>query len=279
MNTSVTITLSNEASSTVDDSVFVHLEQEEIFNELDMGGVYQMWINAKAGRSARNVNASQCDVAFQDDKVFFSIPFNVFPSSMTLPYALTVSYGEIAEESHVLQNETEFPVFFDRTDGINNNRIYTNVKFSEKTPCFNVDGSDRPSPDVTVGDTYFEVDDAVFWVLQGSGVENGYTHYVDFEISTKDEEGNDIAITSIESTVTVSWTGEDGETYTEQLTLEIPDCILNSLQLCNGKPSMVCHKCEGYILLVYFSTCTGEVLSTRKVDKYDNSNYWCEPLT
>ena len=71
-------------------------------------------------------------------------------------------------------------------------------------------------------------------------------------------------IANIEITVTVTWEQPDGTLGTDQLRLEIPQCVLDVLSFCPGGAPYYLLWCEkSSDRQVYYSGCTGEVISVR----------------
>ncbi len=241
-----------------------------------MGDVYEMWIRARSGISARNYNPGDCEVSITDDIATFSISFEVYPSDMDLNYNLIASFGELDPLREVVSERENFSIFFNKTDHVELEKIHEDVTFSWQTPFYLSNSTPIPTPLFTVNNTYISTEEAIFAVGMGNGIKKGYKHKVNFTIPLVDDDGNNLQIDSIDSTITASWNdGDDVET--EQLKLEIPECILNSLTLCEGKPNLVCHKCEGTKMLVYFSTCEEDtVIKADLVNLYERGeNKWC----
>lgn len=254
-------------------------QDDDVTGDIDMGDIYEMWMLARDGQSARNFKPpSPCNVKFTEDTASIKIYFNIYPSEMDLGYSLTTSLGTIAPEKEPLETVREFGFWFNNTNVISFDRVYKNMTFTQQSPCYSPQGHLKTTPKITVEREVAKTSEDIFLVGVASGQEQGYSHCVDIELDMKDEEGNYLEITEINCTITAVW-DNNTEDETAQLNLVIPQCILRALKLCGGKPSMVCHKCEGEILEVYFSTCDGEVILVRETDmNEEGENYWCETI-
>ena len=110
-------------------------------------------------------------------------------------------------------------------------------------------------------------DQEVHTALRGNGTAKGYRHTVTARFEKEGGAGT-LKIEDVSLTVTCTWTDENGETQTKQLSLAIPDCAERMLEFCengSGAGETTCGegRCDGRnVLVIYYNACkTDSVLA------------------
>lgn len=272
-NRSAGVTLSTGGTTTGE---WLTLTQELNENNLQMGDIYNMWILAKSGKSARNYKPGLCDVSFTDTQIFFSVEFYVFPSDLSLNYELVATQGVIRTERVSVEQYRSFGIFFDNTASMDVDRILEDVTMEQEMPVFSSKGELLIDAQPVISRDRISYGQSVLTALRVDGTEKGFKHTVDFTLTTVDELGNNLQIDNVDCTITASWQGLNETLDVETLKLDMPKCVDYALNLCEKKPNQLCKKCHGSVANVYYSTCDGEVIDVTIDSLYEpGEDRWC----
>lgn len=278
MNANITTQLQPKSTlAYTGDDKWLTLEQEGVSGRINTDDIYQMWLLAKSGISARTFSPRDCDVKFNSEEIIFRIYFYVFPSEEGLPYDLDATLGDVSG-GIVQESNREFGVFFDSSQQVTLSKVYEDVEFDYRSPCFNEYGEEIDIPEINVDKKSMYVDEQpIFLVAKATGVEKGFKHYVETTLPLYNDDGEKLKYEDIHCTITATWMN-NGVVENEQLELEIPDCVAFALAMCKGQPNLICYDCDGLYYYIYFSTCTGKVVSVVPTDIYEDQDFWCLPL-
>ncbi len=295
-NTSLSIQLSDSEGSS-SSGVILRLEQEERpIDAMTINDIYQMWLLAKAGISARTYKPYSSDVAFNGDYVTFSIGFYVWPIPANLPYGLSFNLREITPEqqeaeeeeitdgsefgfiteAEVLEKESQQTVVFPLNNRVEIDAVVQDLDYHWVTPVYNRLGALQPPPDITLVNNALIIPDDYFGAARVNLIQQGFRHEVQITLANINEDGQNIKIDDINITITATWQNLEGETETAELQLELPAALAAALRLCGNNHDRVCHDCDNYLVHVYYSICDGGVIDTKVID-LDGSGSWCLP--
>ena len=279
VNTAVSLTPSDEGTPEESGNVNVELEQdlpEE--DNLRLRDVYDMWILAKNGKTARSLKPNECPVKFTETTVTITLAFIVWPYPETTPYSLSATIGDISEQTS-LEREREESIVFPLAREVSFERLISNISYEWETPAYTDRGELRPNPTITVVRDMLTIPDPLFAVARVKFTETGHRYELEITLDNVDEEGNNIQITGLSPVITALWKDEEGNSQTTELTLELPQCVIDALKLCKAKPNMVCQGCNAYEYRVYFNACgDDDILEERLVELEKDGGHWCLPM-
>ncbi len=290
------ITLNYVSPESSAGEIWAHIEQIKppaILQYASLRDVYRLWLAAATGRSARAIRPEGCPVEFIGSKTHIYLGFYVWPSSDLLAYAVTAAQGELSSPAPIRKlREKSYLV-----DGDTLKLPYRmeDAEITWQTPCFLTDNTrlDADPEWISTG-TEIRFSEPVFGVCRVKGKACGMSYVCEMifdkevieddavpaaeDISnTKymvyDVNGyrsilpapvnlNSNKIENLQNTITTSWI-DDGRTVTEQLRLEIPDCVQSVLSFCPGEymtTEIICREVTDKV--VYYNGCTGEFLFT-----------------
>lgn len=268
-----TISLSLSPSSAVGSSGlanFVGLEQVAAPLEqqyVSIAAVYRMWLRALSGFPAGLYRPQGCPLEFSSEGVAHTwLDFYALPSHPDLQFTLSSNIGDIST-AIVTSLPRQRDIIFEMSDFAVLDFYINSATLHWDTPCYLPDGGTTPAPQPTIDETSIRLPQAVFGVARLNAVAYALRYRLDIYI----EKGEN-RITNLEPIITAAWTGTDGKTQTEQLSLEVPDCVKHGLELCDGDLLRCIHyKLKYPPPTIHVSTCDGSVLRIRRGDPEE----WC----
>jgi len=250
-----------------------------------LADLYRSWMYAASGKSASRVRMSGCPVEFDGTVVRFFLGFYAWPSDPELPYQLTTTIGQVGPQQ-LVELPREFSAFANNATIIDLECYMVDVTVVWETPVYDRYGEQIEEPEVVNMGNHLKLSHEIFGALRISGKAVGGYHVLAVEVDKglwnepnapapeqvqgdktfinqlPENTTNSNKISNIEATVTAFWLGvKNNNTDTDQLRLEVPQCVLDILNWCPGNPLFVldwCHEVSS--TQVYYSTCTGEVL-------------------
>lgn len=303
MNESVIVSVSNNSSGA--DDIWAWIEQPVPPKESEYAStrdVYQMWIAAVTGKSARTLRPNNCPVEFSGDNITAFLGFYIWPSVPNLQYQLSVSIGTLSPRSPI-RKLREYSDFLDNSDTLKLLYYMEEVDISFESPCYNRYGDEIEIPDYSVIDgIYIKFDSPVFCGVRIKGYAIGDYYLTSIAVSKsiveeevpladalekehyeKDGEEyfiitpspktrlNGYRITNLDCTVSLSWM-DDEEQETDQKRLELPQCVKDVLAFCPDMYKTIVLWCEEVSTRqVFYNTCNGELILVR--DGKDTQHY------
>lgn len=290
-STSVTYTKDDSSSS---GKIWVKLEQivpSRILQFASLSSVYQLWLSAATGVSAKTVRVNGCPVEFDGTKIKVYLGFYSWPSTPTLDYSVSSAIGTIFSTTNV-RKDREFSVFVDNASEIDLDFYLENASIVWESPCYDSEGSLIPTPTSTFYGNRVVFSRQVFGAarIKGKAVgkyhvnemvldksltteqipaeelksaaqysKNGIEYFIINPLSTTRQ--NSFRIENVENTITAKWLNLAKEVETVQLKLEVPQCVKDILSFCPGMYSYVLLWCDkSSTRQVYFNACTGKVI-------------------
>jgi len=289
-NESITVTISNQDPPVND--VWVRLEQvvpSRLSYYASARDIYKMWTAAVTGKSAQTLRPPGCPIGFAGSDIYVWLGFYAWPSSPDLVYGLSPAIGTIGPKTRI-RKDKEFSLFVNNADKIDLTYYMEDTTVAWETPCYNRYGDEIPTPEITIFGNYLKFSSTVFGGLRVKGTAVG-GYYVSEMILSKpltieeltEEESkalqeqekeeyksdgimvyvpkkttrlNGYKIENLENTVTASWLEPDGSTDTDQLRLDIPQCVKDALAMCPDMYGTIVLLCKDISLRkVYYSTC------------------------
>ena len=259
----------NGVSAAEEDRVAIELEQDlPDIGSVDLRDVYDMWTQAKSGKSARSLKTNNCPVIFAEDTTTFTLAFFVWPFPRSAVYSLSATIGDILEPT-AIDREREESAVFELSRTVSFDRVIENVTYKWETPAYNSKGEIRPTPVLSVVRDKLVIEEDLFAVARVKFQEIGHRHELEVTVDTTaiadDGEKINIKIDDIAPVITAVWQDEEGEVQTTQLTLELPKCVQEALQICGGQGGGVtCLGSNSTTVVVYYNVCgEDEILDIR----------------
>lgn len=238
------------------------VEIPEIYNAVNLYDLTQMFTRVTSGLSVRTYRPARCPVTIQGETVIVPIEFDVFPSSMDMPYSLRSGLGELSGPSRSADPRQEFDIVVPMTDRVTLPFLAENLISYWQTPCFNEFGEQVFSVGRSRDGATISLDRTCFGVLRVICDAIGYRHTCTMEFI----KGN-YSITNVKNSVVASWVDENNEQQTATLDLELPGCVEDLLETCDdgSLPTTIGQTEEdpAGIPTVYYSTCNGFVILLR----------------
>lgn len=269
---------------------WVKLEQtkpSKIAQAVTMREIYRMWMMAAQGQSARRMRSAGCPIEFIGSQIHIYLGFQAWPSTPEMSFDLQASTGKIINRKNI-EKQREFSVFVENVTNVKLPYYMRDISLHWETPCFNRYGEQIDAPTITLAPTEISFDSEVFGGLRITGTALGVsaiahitidkpiteddslydphatgatTIYQSGVYSTTKPKPANLNSTKIEApscTITASWQGLT-ETKTDQLRLEVPQCVIDALNMCPGMWDKFAEFCwEQKKITVYFDGCTGE---------------------
>jgi len=287
--------------------LWVKLEQIIPSKNLQYAGVwdvYKLWTAAVTGTSARAMKIAGCPVEFDGTKIKVYLGFYSWPSNPDLIYNVTPALGTIFS-TEIVKKSREFSVFVDNSSEISLDFYLEDATIVWESPCYNSVGEMIPRPSAVCNGTKIQFSSEVFGAVRIFGKAVGQYHVcemvLDKEIAeepTPTEELNEQAlytkngtqyhivsgipstrlngykIENLENTITVTWLNTEGLTMTEQMPLEIPQCVQDILAFCPGLFPYVLLWCDTISTRqVYYNSCVDPAEVIAVFDGNDPQSY------
>lgn len=276
VNTSVSF--ASEETSTRN-QIWARLEQEfngDFDDAADISTVMRMISSVVEYRSAMEQLYKDCVYAsIVDDVITVTLAFYVWPSQMDLEYNLSLTNGNSLGSAKLTTEEVinyhkSFDVIFNNASYVELPYNFTG-DFVQSMPVFTPEGKASRATFELV-DSVIEATETVYTVLRADGIAHGYRHTVEMKFN-KSDAGEEQRIDNVNCEVTLTYKNEDGETETEILQLEIPQCALDLLEWCESDKPTGCqgNDCnKGTTIKVWYSTCEDETILKTKIVKNKN---------
>lgn len=255
------------AASAVTDNSFVTLEQPAAPVSTDLLRIetlYRMWYRAILdGHSAQLLRPAGCPVSFFDGAAIVELDFYALPSSADLRFELGSSIGTIGP-AQIVELPRARDLIVPLVDTVELDFLpVSDPQLFWQTPCYAADGSELAEQELRVIGTTIRFAQQLFGVARMAATAWGHKHRLTVVIDKGDNR-----ITLEPPVITVAWRNTAGETVTSQLELQVPECVQAALAICDGdgqSRSSFCAQKQDEIstVNVYYSTCTGEILSIR----------------
>lgn len=288
--------------------VWVRIEQlipPEVSQFASIRDVYQLWLSAATGKSAQKLRAVNCPVEFDGSDIHVYLGFYAWPSYLDLPYDLTPSIGTIGERQ-VIRKRREFSAFIDNQNRLDLPYYMEEVTAEWETPTFDRYGEQITRPSITNHNTWIEFSSEVFGSLRVSGVAFGSYQVAEMivtrelteeeipaeELADQQHPSEDTYIVTplptkrlngyipenLDNTITAAWIAADGTTATEQMQLEIPQCVQDVLSFCPDMYKTLLLWCRDVATRqVYYNTCKKPAEVIAIFDDVDPRSY-CEQM-
>lgn len=245
---------------------WVRLEQEPVRSgALTQTDLLTMLALVQAGTSARAYRPADCVAYVQGDQAHADLAVYAWPSSLDLDYTLTPLLVELGQVTS-LRQERDFDLVVPMADSVDLPFLMDALSLTWQTPCYNRFGQQVGPPGITHTGASLDLSAEVFGVLRVRGQALGFRHACHFALA-KDLGAS---ISDITPVVTAAWTDPDQGQQTERLEIELPDCLTDLMALCPDGISQRAHALgsvtdpdEDIVPVVYYSTCTGQVLALR----------------
>ncbi len=295
---------------------WVHLEQikpPDILQYASLQDVYRLWLMAATGISAQAIRPSGCPVEFIGSDVHVYLGFYVWPSDPDLTYTVSTAFGKLSGVSRI-EKQRELSVLVNNAATYELPYWMRDVTVVWETPCFNRNGEllDKP-PEVICQGSWIEFSSEVFGICRVRGVAVGESRvcemvigkevYVDPELQPPAEpiSSKIISMTyyhngingfyisappatnlngyktdDLQNTITTSWLDNEDKTQTEQLRLEIPQCVKDVLDFCPDtykSTTIICQEIKD--VRIYYNGCTGEYMYT---DEAKSGQSFCSQI-
>jgi hypothetical protein len=295
-NYSQRIAFVSAESTTSDAETWVHLEQtkpSKLAAAATMRDIYRMWMAAATGQSARAMRAEGCPIEFQGDLIHIYLGFYAWPNPTDLDFTLQASTG-IIEQRKNIRKQREFSVFVNNAEKLSLPYYMENITIVWESPCYNRFGEQIGTPRVTITPTEIRFEPEVFAGLRIYGTAIGvsavshitvskpievdedieidpsitgasitYEHGVYTPSVPKPANLNSAKIAAPSCTITAAWQGLT-ERETDQLNLEVPQCVIDALNMCPGMWDKFAEFCfTQKKMTVYYDACTGEIKHTK----------------
>lgn len=254
----------------------VRLAQEPIpenSKDAQLGDLVPMWNAAIMGKSATTVIYDNCPYATMTNGVLtVSIFFYVFTSSPALPYRLNAGFGDISP-AELAEMPRSFDVLLTNTDRLQLDDQFTGT-METQMPIFSSSGEEIAA-EITLSDGVITASEPCTTVLRMNGTTPHYIHTLTMQLqkeSADEETGarTGLSVTNMVNHVTATWIDEHGAEQKTTMNIEIPPCVSELLEACEedilpGEDGMFLDDTEDH-LIVYYNTCTGEVIEERIVE-------------
>jgi len=255
-----------------------------------LADMVQMFNRVVAGESARSYQLEKCKSATvkTDGTIVVTLQVYVWPSSMGLPYTFTPSYGSVSLVE-VVSLEREIDLVVDGSSSVSLPWLMDTPTAWWQMDCVNEFCEVVPNPTISVAGAAVSLSSSCYGVLRVRGQASGYKHTLTMDFA---KQGNVVAdkladatwvgptptaapslsgyaITDIDISVTATYTDGAGEEQSEILALNIPDCVKDLLEYCedgrliHGTESVTVGDTETPVPVVYYATCTGNVIALR----------------
>lgn len=263
----------------------LRLEPENVskrHNKATLADIDAMLALVRSGASARNRQASRCGWAKWDANgdLVVTLALWVWPSDIDLQYELSLP-PNVTSAPRVLERLPRDTKFLVAGSGgeIELPWLLEEASFAWHSRIGVWDEKSRPAepPEITQNKARLILagDGERYGVLWARGTAVGWRH----DISIRYPKGGDdpdnpdapaISITNADDIpVRATWTDENGETRTDEATLEIPDCVKAMLEECpegsrlSGEIRM---RPQSPPVVVYYNSCNGRILDIRRED-------------
>lgn len=291
------------------DDYWLFMEQEYFppaKQHADFNDVYNMYLRARSGLSAQSYIMDACavDVRREGDYIVVPLEFYVFVPANDFEYELTTNVAEEFSETVFIKGSIKndgigyvrkgYTTAFTMTDKIQFDHRVEDLSYVWESPVFNALGEQiRGSFSGMVGvatplediqdqidsGVHFQVSpaqlaargrfvvagDSIFGVTRMKYRAPAKLHTLELWI---EPQGNQ-QFKNIRPTVIATWLDEAGNTKTTTLSLEIPQCVYDSMMLCgDGYSTMLLINPYKNKKIVYYSTCDGKFLTVREAGSY-----------
>lgn len=281
---------------------WVRLEQElpSVLSQFaSIRDVYQLWLAAATGRSAQKLRAINCPVEFVGADTHVYLGFYAWPSDPALNYSLSSAIGTLGS-GQIIRKQREFSLFVNNRSRADMPCYLEDVTVEWETPTFNRYGDRIPAPTITNHNTWLEFSVEVFGAMRITGTAVGaylvcemvLTRPITQQAATpaviaaaqigpngeliytppSTVQLNGYKISNLENTITAAWLNPSGETDTDQLRLEIPQCVKDVLEFCPDMYKTILLWCDKTATReVYYNSCTGDLIGVW--DGVDEQSY------
>lgn len=156
-------------TSITSDSVWLNMEQVDIPRTeayANFEDIYQMFIRASTGISAKTYSKSDCPIEVTSDgKIQVPLDFYVYPSDESLPYSLSLNSGTIINREEVLV-EKEGNVIVKKSDTASLPFLANITSAIFETDVYNKFGVSIKHPEIKFTKNYFYFDQSIFAVIR-----------------------------------------------------------------------------------------------------------------
>ncbi len=271
-----------------DDDIWVKMEQEEVSETAEnanLSDIFQM-----LGRSASGLTAfsyrppGMSYVVYTHSLITVDIDFWVFPSDLDLAYSLSINQGTLSSKTYdevekvgnivvPLSDQIQMPYL------LNENAS----SLGWETPVYNSLGEVLDSVPLVIDGAYITFLEDVFGVIRARFFAKGYRYTATLTFPKSPDgraqlrglinnQSSFTSIVNIACTVICTFIDENGNTQEEVLELKIPSAVADLLAECpstgeivaDPRPDVAEEDIPTYITTYYYSTCTGEIISTER---------------
>lgn len=245
---------------------WVRLEQEPVRSgDLTQTDLLTMLALVQAGTSAKAYRPADCVAYVQGDIAHADLAVYAYPSALDLAYTLTPLLVDLGQVT-ALRQERDFDLIVPMASSVDLPFLMDSLSLTWQTPCYNRFGQQTSPPVITYSGTTLELSAEVFGVLRVRGQALGFRHACHFQMA----KNLGSSLSDIVPVITAAWTDPEQGQQTERLEIELPDCLTDLLALCPDGITERAHALgsvtdpdEDVVPVVYYSTCTGQVLALR----------------
>lgn len=272
----------------------------------DFSDVYNMFIRARSGLSAQSYILDACpvDVHREGDIIVVPLEFYVFVPRDDFEYELTSNVAEEFSDTDKIKGSfvddgvgyipKGYTTAFTMTDQLSFNHRIADLSFWWESSVYNVWGSRIAGPSSSHVNRATSLDDIRELIASGVSFQmspaqlaargryivagedifgvvrlkyRAIARLHKLELRLQPQAGNDFK--NIRPTVIASWVVE-GVTKTQTLTLDIPQCVYDAIQVCpdGGISTILLINPFKDKYIVYYSTCDGSFLGVREAGSF-----------
>jgi hypothetical protein len=260
----ITIQLQNE-SVTGSAAPWVHLEQPMVnSSRLTMDDFDRMLALVMAGNSAHQYMQPDCPATITETEITTALVFFSWPSSPDLRYTINTDLAAKNAPTS-LKMDQEFDAVAEMATECILPFYMEGVTVWWQTPCYNRLGEAVTPAEIVHDGNALKFSSEVFGVLRviGTAVGQRHTHTLTMPKSASTK------VTDVKAIVTAIWETSPDSEGSEELELDIPDCVSNLLEVCPDTGENLYAKAlkqaAGHDKEIFFSTCDGSVLEVRDV--------------
>lgn len=237
----------------------------------DLADIDAMLNLVRSGSSAVNRQIDRCPWGQwrEDDALLVTLRLWVWPSDLDLPYTLVLPDG-VTSSAREFVSEPRAKKYW--ITGVTAQELpwllaQPRLSWHQAIGTHNEYGAAIAAPKITLSGLTVHLGSPAWGVLVISGRAQGYLHRLTAIYPKYDEQGLPQKIEANDFEVIARWPDATGTLQEERCTMTMPACVSALLAACpDGRPktSGSVKDAEGAATIVYYNTCTGEVLGYSK---------------
>lgn len=261
------------------DSPQISLESEYVDTRAglaDLTDIDAMLNMARSGASAVNWQIERCPWATwrTDGALEVTLKLWVWPSDLELQYQLDLPNGVTSSSRSFVQEARRRRLWFSGGKASSLPWLLRDPQLSwlESIGTHDAESRPIPAPSLSVQRLQVTASAPVYGLLDASGHAEGYLHELVIVYPRRDSAGNPVKIAVNDFDVICRWPDGQGGHNEASCTMRIPPGVADLLAECpDGEAitSIRVRAASSRPMIVYYNTCTGEVLATRRAGKGD----------